>query len=73
MTGTYVGFGCMLGTSHYPPRFIPSFTFLTDHGPQPYRMEKMIEMVKHVFIRRGLGGDEILMRRNPFAQQPLMN
>jgi UDP-N-acetylglucosamine diphosphorylase / glucose-1-phosphate thymidylyltransferase / UDP-N-acetylgalactosamine diphosphorylase / glucosamine-1-phosphate N-acetyltransferase / galactosamine-1-phosphate N-acetyltransferase len=52
MTGSYVGFGCMVGTSHYPPRFIPSFTFLTDRGPEPYRMEKLVEMAKYVFIRR---------------------
>jgi hypothetical protein len=52
MTGSYVGFCCMIGTSHYPPRFLPSFTFLTDRGAEAYRMPKVIEMAKYVFIRR---------------------
>ncbi len=55
MTGTYIGFSCMVGTSQYPPRFIPSFTFLTDDGPQPYRMDKAIETMKSVFTRRNRG------------------
>ena len=53
MTGSYVGYSCVVGTPVYPPRFIPSFTFLTESGPQPYRMDKLAETMRNVFIRRG--------------------
>jgi len=52
MGGTYVGYSCMVGVSNYPPKFIPSFTFLTDQGAQPYRMDKAVETMKLVFARR---------------------
>ena len=52
MGGTYVGYSCMVGTSKYPPKFVPSFTFLTDNGPKPYRMEKAAETMKQVLARR---------------------
>ncbi|HSV14355.1 MAG TPA: putative sugar nucleotidyl transferase [Tepidisphaeraceae bacterium] len=52
MTGSYVGYACMVGMSAYPPRFIPSFSWLTDRGAEAYRMEKVAEMIKSVFIRR---------------------
>jgi UDP-N-acetylglucosamine diphosphorylase/glucosamine-1-phosphate N-acetyltransferase len=53
MTGSYVGYSCVVGTPVYPPRYIPSFTFLTEIGPQPYRMDKLVETMKNVFVRRG--------------------
>ena len=65
MGGTYVGYSCMVGVSTYPPKFIPSFTFLTDQGPQPYRMEKAADTMKLVFARRNRGwtdADETMNR-----------
>jgi UDP-N-acetylglucosamine diphosphorylase/glucosamine-1-phosphate N-acetyltransferase len=52
MTGSYIGYSCMIATSQYTPRIVPSFTFLTDEGAQPYRMDKAAEMMKSVFNRR---------------------
>jgi len=52
MTGSYVGFCTMIATSALPPRFIPSFSFLTDRGIEPYQNEKAIEVMKIVFGRR---------------------
>ncbi len=31
-TGAVVGFGCNVFVSHYPPKFVPSFTWYTDDG-----------------------------------------
>ncbi|MGD1277008.1 MAG: putative sugar nucleotidyl transferase [Tepidisphaeraceae bacterium] len=58
MSGTYVGYCSMLAASALPPRFIPSFTFWTDRGMEPYRLDKAREVMKHVFARRGKIWDE---------------
>jgi UDP-N-acetylglucosamine diphosphorylase/glucosamine-1-phosphate N-acetyltransferase len=50
--GTYIGYNCMIATSRQVPRFVPSFTFLTEDGAQPYRMDKANQMMKEVFNRR---------------------
>jgi UDP-N-acetylglucosamine diphosphorylase/glucosamine-1-phosphate N-acetyltransferase len=50
--GTYVGFSSMIAIAGTAPRFLPSFTFLTDSGPKPYRMDKAIEVTRRVFSRR---------------------
>jgi UDP-N-acetylglucosamine diphosphorylase/glucosamine-1-phosphate N-acetyltransferase len=52
MTGTYVGFCSMLADSGSPPRFVPSYTFWTERGPEPYRMDKAMEVTRRVFARR---------------------
>lgn len=52
MTGTYVGFCSMLADSGSPPRFVPSYTFWTERGPEPYRLDKAIEVTQRVFARR---------------------
>ena len=57
-TGSYVGYGSMIAHSS-PPHFVPSFTFLTDRGSEPYRREKAIEVMKQVRERRGLGWGQI--------------
>jgi UDP-N-acetylglucosamine diphosphorylase/glucosamine-1-phosphate N-acetyltransferase len=65
MTGTYVGFGSMLAGSAPSPRFVPSYTFWTDKGAEPYRLDKAVEVTKRVFARRDRGWtptDEDLMR-----------
>ena len=50
--GTYVGYCSMLAAATPIPRFVPSFTFLGEAGPEVYRMEKAIEVTKRVFARR---------------------
>jgi UDP-N-acetylglucosamine diphosphorylase / glucose-1-phosphate thymidylyltransferase / UDP-N-acetylgalactosamine diphosphorylase / glucosamine-1-phosphate N-acetyltransferase / galactosamine-1-phosphate N-acetyltransferase len=52
-TGAYVGYGSMVAHAA-PPHFIPSFTFLTDKGPEPYRREKSVAVMEQVRARRGL-------------------
>jgi UDP-N-acetylglucosamine diphosphorylase/glucosamine-1-phosphate N-acetyltransferase len=65
MTGSYVGFCSMLADSGSPPRFVPSYTFWTNRGPEPYRIDKAIEVTQRVFARRDRGWtetDEQMMR-----------
>jgi UDP-N-acetylglucosamine diphosphorylase/glucosamine-1-phosphate N-acetyltransferase len=65
MTGTYVGFGSMLAGNGSAPRFVPSYTFWTEKGAEPYRIDKAIEVTQRVFARRDRGWtktDEDLMR-----------
>ncbi len=52
MTGSYVGFCSMLAGSAHAPRFVPSLSFWTDRGMEPYRPEKAIEVMQRVFSRR---------------------
>lgn len=66
MAGTYVGFGCQLAATGAVPKFVPSFTFLTDKkGMEAYDLEKATEVTKRAFARHhrewtGVDGD--LMR-----------
>lgn len=50
--GTYIGFSTMLAGSGFAPKFVPSFTFWTDKGTEPYRLDKSIEVARRVFARR---------------------
>jgi hypothetical protein len=52
MTGTYIGFSSMIALSGLTPTFVPSFSFLTDRGREPYRLEKAVEVMKAVYARR---------------------
>jgi hypothetical protein len=52
MAGTYVGFCCQLGGSAIAPHFTPSFSFWTDRGSEPYRLDKAIEVTSRVFAQR---------------------
>jgi UDP-N-acetylglucosamine diphosphorylase/glucosamine-1-phosphate N-acetyltransferase len=52
MTGSYVGYNSMIATSAYPPKFVPSFTFMTDSGSEPYRLDKAAQAMTEVFRRR---------------------
>lgn len=64
MTGTYIGFCCMVATSGLTPTFLPSFTFLSDGGAKAYEREKAKEMMMQVLKRRGRewgAGDEAMM------------
>ena len=65
MTGTYVGFCSMIATTAAPPRFVPSYSFLTDDGAESYQLDKAIEVTRRVFSRRDRGWtatDEGMMR-----------
>lgn len=58
MTGSYIGYCSLLAGSDLPPRFIPSFTFWTDAGSQPYKLDKAREMMKQMYSRRGRTWDD---------------
>ena len=51
MAGTYIGYGSMIAAAK-SPRFVPSYTFLTDGGAEPYRIDKAIEVARRVMARR---------------------
>ena len=53
MAGTYVGFGSSVAVTGPAPKTVPSFTFLTDAGAAPYRLDKAAEVMTQVFARRG--------------------
>ncbi|MBC8107625.1 MAG: hypothetical protein H7Z14_13625 [Anaerolineae bacterium] len=58
-TGSYVGFNCMIATNGLTPKFVPSFTFLTDKGAEKFDTEKAIEVAKNMFSRRNRKWTEI--------------
>jgi UDP-N-acetylglucosamine diphosphorylase / glucose-1-phosphate thymidylyltransferase / UDP-N-acetylgalactosamine diphosphorylase / glucosamine-1-phosphate N-acetyltransferase / galactosamine-1-phosphate N-acetyltransferase len=63
--GTYVGFGSMIASGGTAPRLVPSYTFLTDRGAEPYDLSKAMEVARRVFARRDRPfeqTDEQLMR-----------
>jgi UDP-N-acetylglucosamine diphosphorylase/glucosamine-1-phosphate N-acetyltransferase len=51
-TGSVVGFASMVATSGYPPRFVPSFSWLTDEGQHPYDPERCLAVARKVMARR---------------------
>ena len=53
-TGSYIGFSAMIAMSGLPPAFVPSFSFLTDDGLEPYRIEKAVQVMKAAYTRRDL-------------------
>jgi hypothetical protein len=50
--GSYVGFCASLNGSAFAPRFVPSFSYWTDAGMEPYRVDKAVEVTRQVFARR---------------------
>jgi len=52
VTGSVVGFCCNVLTSAFPPKFIPSFSWLTDSGPTPYAPTLAVEVARRVVSRR---------------------
>ena len=53
MTGSYIGYSAMIAASKIAPRYVPSFTFLTDRATEPYRLDKAVEVMRAVHHRRG--------------------
>jgi UDP-N-acetylglucosamine diphosphorylase/glucosamine-1-phosphate N-acetyltransferase len=65
MAGSYIGFGASISTSQTVPRWVPSFTFISDRGSEPYDMDKAIEVTRQVYSRRDrpwTATDERVMR-----------
>ncbi len=51
-TGSVVGFGSNVFVSHYPPKFVPSFSWYTDEGRDSYDAERGVEVARKVMARR---------------------
>ena len=52
MTGSYIGYSTQVARSTITPQFVPSFTWMSDKGTIPYRMDKAIQVMKAVYARR---------------------
>lgn len=53
-TGTVVGFGCNVATSALPPKFVPSFSWLTDSGLSAYDPPRCLAVARKMMQRRGV-------------------
>jgi len=53
-TGSVFGVCCNIFTNQFPPKLLPSFTWLTDHNNQTHRLDKAIETASIVMKRRGV-------------------
>ncbi len=65
MTGSIIGTGAMIASSTPPPTCVAPFTWLTDDGARPYRIDKFIEVARTVMDRRRIeltGAMELRMR-----------
>lgn len=65
-TGSVVGVASNVFSTSMPPKFVPSFTWLGEDGPQTYRTDKAFEMVEKMMERRELPfsvSDRLLMLR----------
>jgi len=52
VTGSVVGFCCNVLNSDFPPKFVPSFSWLTDRGAQSYSPTTAVEVARRVMSRR---------------------
>ncbi len=52
MTGSVVGFCCNVLVSGFPPKLVPSFSWLADVGGQPYSPTMAVEVARRVMGRR---------------------
>lgn len=53
-TGTVCGVSSNIFSSGFPPKFIPSFSWLGDHGMETYRFEKAVEAMQAMMKRRNV-------------------
>lgn len=51
-TGCVIGHACNILSSRIAPQFVPSFTWLSDEGPQRHDPGKALEVAKKVVARR---------------------
>ncbi|MDX1637555.1 MAG: putative sugar nucleotidyl transferase [Balneolaceae bacterium] len=51
-TGTICGVSCNIFTSDFPPKLIPSFTWVGTNVMQPYKFDKAVETMEAVMKRR---------------------
>lgn len=65
MTGSVIGTGAMIAGTAPAPGCVAPFTWLTDDGSRPYRIDKFIEVARTVMARRQIeltGAMELRLR-----------
>jgi len=66
LTESIIGFACNLIGTSYPPKYLPSFTWHSNHGTVIYNLEKALLVAKIAMKRRGkemTSAEEQLFRR----------
>lgn len=53
-TGTMCGVCCNLFSDDYPPKFVPSFSWVSGNNIVPYHFDKAIEAMEKMMQRRGI-------------------
>lgn len=53
-TGSMIGAFANIFASGFPPKLIPSFSWLSDEGNQRFRLDKALEMGEKMMARRGI-------------------
>lgn len=53
-TGTVCGVSCNLFASGYPPKFIPSFSWVSNDAMNRYKIDKAIETMRRMMARRNV-------------------
>ena len=51
-TGCYVGFASMLTGRGFAPKFVPSFTYWSENGTEPWQLDKAVQVAQRTFGRR---------------------
>ncbi len=67
-TGSVVGFGSNVASCTFAPKFVPSFTWVTDSRMARYDLECCLKVARRVMARRGVSlteAEERLFRRLP--------
>lgn len=54
MTGSIVGIGSNIVTSHFPPKFIPSFSWCIDKGIMPQDLASVLSTAEKMMARRNV-------------------
>jgi len=52
-TGCVIGYACSVFVGGYVPKFVPSFSWLTENGREEQDIEKMVGVARAVMARRG--------------------
>lgn len=51
-TGSVFGLMCNIAVCSFPPKFLPSFTWILDDKVEKYSIDKAIETIRHIMWRR---------------------
>jgi UDP-N-acetylglucosamine diphosphorylase/glucosamine-1-phosphate N-acetyltransferase len=71
--GTLCGVFCNIFTYGFPPKKVPSFSWVSPHDTEPYQFEKAMETAEIMMKRRDvpLGRDYLLMMKHIFDNRDL--